>query len=190
MCVQTWMARKGLWRRYLLKPFPEVVSFLKCYLLVLVTINVKILRSKACVIYSLLQDTRLYVNVSFRPHSLLVTFLFTVSLHSTHSDYLCRRKTGRSIRRKTLFAHEPIRDRSQVAAQASQCNSGHPCHPQYIWAVLMKYLFYRSDVNECRVNNPCTAGATCVNTIGSYICYCLPGWKGLNCDEGMEVLVV
>lgn len=32
--------------------------------------------------------------------------------------------------------------------------------------------------------NPCKNGAACMNTLGSYMCTCLPGWTGTNCDIG------
>lgn len=41
-----------------------------------------------------------------------------------------------------------------------------------------------TDVNECTANipsdpnGPCAVGATCINTVGSYICQCYPGNGG------------
>ena len=30
-------------------------------------------------------------------------------------------------------------------------------------------------------------GANCINTEGSYMCQCLPGWTGAKCDVGMYI---
>ena len=38
------------------------------------------------------------------------------------------------------------------------------------------------DVDECTTLNPCRNGATCRNTNGSYVCVCLNGYEGKNCD--------
>ena len=36
-------------------------------------------------------------------------------------------------------------------------------------------LFFFTDVNECATENPCVQ--TCVNTYGSFICRCDPGYE-------------
>lgn len=38
-----------------------------------------------------------------------------------------------------------------------------------------------TDVDECSGHIPCTSRGTCINTIGSYRCGCLPGWTGEHC---------
>ena len=49
------------------------------------------------------------------------------------------------------------------------------------------------DVDECVGNNSCSANAKCVNTDGSFYCYCKSGYKGdgLLCvkdETGLYVL--
>ena len=44
--------------------------------------------------------------------------------------------------------------------------------------------FFSSDIDECILIDPCRNGATCVNTDGSYTCFCEPGWQGKNCTIG------
>ena len=39
------------------------------------------------------------------------------------------------------------------------------------------------DVNEC-LAKPCRNGGTCKNTVGSYTCACVAGWKGHDCEQG------
>jgi len=40
------------------------------------------------------------------------------------------------------------------------------------------FLFY-SDIDECATSNGgCDTNAICVNTVGSYFCYCKPGYEG------------
>lgn len=60
-----------------------------------------------------------------------------------------------------------------------------PLHAMCFYAQfcdLVLILF--TDVNECVMFNPCKNGAACMNTLGSYMCTCLPGWTGTNCDIG------
>ena len=42
------------------------------------------------------------------------------------------------------------------------------------------------DIDEC-LASPCMHGANCINTEGSYMCQCLPGWTGAKCDVGMYI---
>ena len=45
-------------------------------------------------------------------------------------------------------------------------------------------LWFSTDVNECTTENPCVQ--TCVNTYGSFICRCDPGYEleddGVHCS--------
>ena len=40
-----------------------------------------------------------------------------------------------------------------------------------------------ADVDEC-ISDPCRNGATCNNTVGSFVCDCLAGYTGELCEEG------
>lgn len=55
----------------------------------------------------------------------------------------------------------------------------------------MEFLFYFKDTNECIGNDQCTNGR-CVNTNGSFMCVCNPGFildifNPLHC-EGIFIL--
>lgn len=39
-------------------------------------------------------------------------------------------------------------------------------------------LTYYTDINECVGSNNCSKNATCVNTLGSYACYCNAYYSG------------
>ena len=47
-----------------------------------------------------------------------------------------------------------------------------------------------SDINECKIDSPCQANATCNNTEGSYTCECNIGFSGdgFTCD-GMLMFI-
>lgn len=47
---------------------------------------------------------------------------------------------------------------------------------------------YVADLNQCR-SSPCKNGGTCVNSPGSYICQCKPGYLGTNCETGGSVFL-
>ena len=42
---------------------------------------------------------------------------------------------------------------------------------------------FSSDVNECELF-PCQNGGTCRNSNGGYVCECMPGWEGKDCENG------
>lgn len=44
--------------------------------------------------------------------------------------------------------------------------------------------FIISDRNECDLDRPCLNGGSCTNTPGSYVCKCLQGFHGINCEFG------
>ena len=55
----------------------------------------------------------------------------------------------------------------------------------------MEYLILSSsDINECKIDSPCHANATCNNTEGSYTCQCIVGFTGdgFTCD-GMLMFI-
>lgn len=47
------------------------------------------------------------------------------------------------------------------------------------------FLYSHTDVNECLLN-PCMNNGTCINTDGSFICRCPPGWTGPTCSEDVN----
>ena len=58
--------------------------------------------------------------------------------------------------------------------------------------LMLNILFYfvYSDVDECTINNgsSCDSNSICVNTAGSYNCYCKPGyyWNGTHCTGKIQ----
>ena len=46
--------------------------------------------------------------------------------------------------------------------------------------------FCADDVNECVTMSPCQNRATCSNVYGDYICACVSGWTGKNCDVNID----
>ena len=49
-----------------------------------------------------------------------------------------------------------------------------------VWWVLIYYI----DINEC-LSTPCLNGGTCKeDQLDSYLCQCLPGYTGFNCQTG------
>ena len=44
-----------------------------------------------------------------------------------------------------------------------------------------------SAVNEC-ISNPCRYGK-CIDGENKYVCVCNPGFTGINCDEGKQILL-
>ena len=43
---------------------------------------------------------------------------------------------------------------------------------------MLVFFFFRSDIDECTVLNPCHIHAECTNTIGGYKCKCRSGFSG------------
>lgn len=44
-------------------------------------------------------------------------------------------------------------------------------------------VLYVADVNEC-LSEPCEHGGTCEDRLGSYVCHCPQGFRGLSCELG------
>lgn len=42
------------------------------------------------------------------------------------------------------------------------------------------------DINECEDITLCQNNGTCSNTDGSYVCSCVEGWQGHNCEKGAK----
>ena len=38
-----------------------------------------------------------------------------------------------------------------------------------------------TDIDEC-LSNPCQNGGTCYDKIGKYVCRCMKGFEGVNCE--------
>ena len=47
-------------------------------------------------------------------------------------------------------------------------------------------VYFLSDINDC-VNHTCENGATCLDGINSYSCYCTAGFTGQYCETGKEI---
>ena len=43
-----------------------------------------------------------------------------------------------------------------------------------------------SDNSQCSIN-PCRNGGKCLSRIGGYLCQCLAGYTGSNCQSGMSL---
>lgn len=56
-------------------------------------------------------------------------------------------------------------------------------------ALNVRIWFLFTDVNECELF-PCQNGGTCRNTAGGYVCECMPGWEGKDCEHGKPCLAV
>ena len=44
-------------------------------------------------------------------------------------------------------------------------------------------MYIIPDIKEC-ASNACMNGATCNEDINKYTCTCVPGYNGVNCEEG------
>ena len=45
------------------------------------------------------------------------------------------------------------------------------------------YFFVCSDINECS-SSPCQNGGACIDAVNSYLCSCVDGYDGDNCETG------
>ena len=52
----------------------------------------------------------------------------------------------------------------------------------HILKFILFYVYRFTDINECKVNHSCHVNATCMNTKGSYVCTCHPGYTGNGSD--------
>ena len=44
-----------------------------------------------------------------------------------------------------------------------------------------------SDIDDCE-KKPCQNGGTCIDKVNGYMCTCIKGYTGLNCETGMDRL--
>ena len=56
----------------------------------------------------------------------------------------------------------------------------------YAYTITKHVMHSISDSDSCR-SSPCVNNATCYDLIGSYICKCVAGYHGQNCQTKMEV---
>jgi len=65
---------------------------------------------------------------------------------------------------------------------------------QFLWYYLFILILYcLPDVNECKLDQyDCDERATCINTIGSYVCRCIKGYTGPGKKNGCwgEILYI
>ena len=44
-------------------------------------------------------------------------------------------------------------------------------------------FYIHADINECS-SYPCVNGGTCLDQVNEYVCNCIPGYVGVNCQTG------
>ena len=52
----------------------------------------------------------------------------------------------------------------------------------HILKCILFLCYHFTDINECKGNHSCHVNATCMNTKGSYVCTCHPGYTGNRSD--------
>ena len=56
------------------------------------------------------------------------------------------------------------------------------CSCIYVWCTLtlcaLLYVLVNIDVDECNTTGVCHTNGGCINTIGTFSCYCRPGYSG------------
>ena len=62
---------------------------------------------------------------------------------------------------------------------------------QWVKPLQLKSTFFAGrycdeDVDECDEASICQNGGTCKNSVGSYMCICVNGWTGKNCEENID----
>lgn len=50
-------------------------------------------------------------------------------------------------------------------------------------------MFYSKDGDACE-SSPCAHKGQCKDGIGSYECYCQPGFQGFNCEIGTDLYII
>ncbi|XP_060063504.1 neurogenic locus notch homolog protein 1-like [Ylistrum balloti] len=64
----------------------------------------------------------------------------------------------------------------------TQGTSVRTCNKYGRWTGYMPRCIY---AHTC-LSNPCQNGGTCVDGLDSYVCQCLPGWSGINCEQDIQ----
>ena len=52
--------------------------------------------------------------------------------------------------------------------------------------MIIQWLF--SEIDEC-ASNPCRNGGVCLNQVDFYLCACVAGWTGTNCEISKQLLI-
>lgn len=54
---------------------------------------------------------------------------------------------------------------------------------------LFSFFFVFIDRDEC-ASAPCLNGGACMDVVNGFVCTCLPGWEGTNCEISKYYLVL